>query len=215
LSRLEHLKRQRPPIIAATLYRLIRLIGGTCRVRVEGMEHIADPSKKIMAGWHGKSLLFANYFRDRGFWVIISNSNDGDMQADIFERLGYQTIRGSTGRGGERALIKSLKALRDGGTMALTPDGPRGPSQKVQGGVMLMAQKTGAGLIPTGISAKPAYRAKSWDRYMLPAPFGKGIIIFGEPIYVPADADEAEVERCRLQLENEINRLEALAEERL
>lgn len=176
------------------------------------MEHIQDPAKKIICGWHGKSFLFANYFRNRKFWVIISNSNDGDVQNSIFEKLGYQSIRGSSGRGGERALIKSLKVLRDGGTMALTPDGPRGPTRVVQGGVMLMAQKTGAGLIPTGISAAPNWHARSWDNYMFPVPFGRGIIIFGEPIFVPKEATEGEVEALRLQLQSEIDRLEALAQ---
>ena len=197
------------------LFGVIRLIGGTQRMKILGMENIHDPSKKIICGWHGKSFLFANYFRNRKFWVIISNSNDGDVQNAIFEKLGYLTIRGSSGRGGERALIKSLKVLRDGGTMALTPDGPRGPTRKVQGGIMLMAQKTGAGLIPTGIYAKPNFKLKSWDNYMFPLPFGRGVIIFGKPIYVPIDATVDEVEALRIQVESEIDRLEELAEQSL
>ena len=97
----------------------------------------------------------------------------------------------------------------------MTPDGPRGPSGVVQGGVMLMAQKSGAGLIPVGISARPRIVAKSWDKYIIPLPFSKILMIFGEPIYVPLKATEEEIEAVRLQLESEIHRLEQLAESEL
>ena len=158
--------------------------------------------KLIFCGWHGRSFAFADYFRRRDWWVIIS-------------RLGYRVIRGSTGRGGVRALKEAISALNDGGTMAMTPDGPRGPSGIVQGGVMRMALKSGAGLVPVGIAARPRLIAKSWDRYMVPLPFGKCVMIFGEPIYVPRDSTEEQVEEIRLQLEREIHRLEKESEARL
>jgi lysophospholipid acyltransferase (LPLAT)-like uncharacterized protein len=190
----------------------VRLIGGSLRLEVSGWEQYAtDDSKLIFCGWHGKSLIFASYFRKRGYWVIISNSNDGDIQNEVFTRMGYQTIRGSTGRGGVRAALQGVKALKAGGTMAITPDGPRGPSGQVQGGVMLMAQKSGAALVPVGLSAKRAIYVKSWDKYMLPAPFSAARMVFGEPLLIPDDADEATVEEIRMKLESEINRLEAIA----
>jgi hypothetical protein len=101
--------------------------------------------------------------------------------------------------------------LKEGGTMAITPDGPRGPSKVVQGGVMLMARKSGARLVPVGISAKRAWYAGSWDSYMFPMPFSKARMIFGEPILVPEKASEQEVEAIRLAFENEIERLDQLA----
>lgn len=97
--------------------------------------------------------------------------------------------------------------------MAMTPDGPRGPSGVVQGGVMLMAHKSGAGLVPVGISAKKAFYAKSWDKYMLPYPFSKARMIFGEPMFVPENATDEEVEAIRLKFEQEIHRLQALADD--
>ncbi len=190
----------------------VRLIGGSLRLEVTGEEQFkGNDSKLIFCGWHGKSLIFASYFRKRSYWVIISNSNDGDIQNEVFTRMGYQTIRGSTGRGGVRAALMGVKALKAGGTMAITPDGPRGPTGVVQGGVMLMAHKSGAALVPVGLSAKRAIYVKSWDKYMLPYPFSKARMVFGEALTIVEGADESAVEEVRLKLESEINRLEAIA----
>lgn len=195
-------------------YSAVRLIGRSLRLEVQGNEKFEGKDQKlIFCGWHGKSLIFANYFRKRGYWVIISNSNDGDIQNEIFLRLGYRTIRGSTAREGVRAALQGVKKLREGGTMAITPDGPRGPSGVVQGGVMLMAHKSGAGLVPVGISAQNAIYARSWDKYMLPKPFSRARMIFGDPLTIPENATEEEIEAIRLQLESEIHRLQAIADE--
>ncbi len=195
-------------------YSLVRLIGSTVRLKVEGWERfLSSDAKMIFCGWHGKSLLFANYFRKRGYWVIISNSNDGDMQNMVFTKLGFQTIRGSTAREGVRAALQAVKRLKEGGTMAITPDGPRGPSGVVQGGVMLMATKAGAGLVPVGISARKALYVRSWDRYMFPYPFTRARMIFGEPMFVPEGASDEEVEAVRLAFEQEIHRLQTLADD--
>ena len=94
----------------------------------------------------------------------------------------------------------------------MTPDGPRGPSGVVQGGVMLMAQKSGAALIPVGISARPRTLARSWDRYLIPWAFGRAVFLFGDPIFVPEGANEEEVEELRLRLEQQIHAKEVEAE---
>ena len=174
-----------------------------------------EEHKLIFCGWHGRSFSFSDYFRNRNWWVIISHSSDGEIQNKIFTRLGYRVIRGSTGRGGVRAAVEAIRALKEGGTMGMTPDGPRGPSGVVQGGVMLMAQKSGAGLVPVGIASRPCLTAKSWDKYTVPRPFAKCLMIFGEPLYVPLRSSEDEVEQVRLKLESEIHRLEKEAEEKL
>lgn len=203
----------RPHVITGLAYWVLRTICATLRVRTRGFEKIQGAA--IYCGWHGRSMIYANHFRGKGLWVIISQSRDGEMQAGIFRRLGYQIIRGSTGRGGVRAAVEAIRALREGGSLAMTPDGPRGPSHVVQGGVMLMAQKSGAALVPVGVAANPRFLAKSWDRYMVPMPFGKGLIVAGDPIFVPAGASEAEIETLRQRLEDEINRLEVETEREL
>jgi len=192
------------------LYWIVRALAFGARFQIRNMPDNLDRS--ILVGWHGRSAMFANYYRNRGFWVIISQSRDGEMQANIFRRLGFQIIRGSTGRGGVRAAVEAIKALKAGGTMAMTPDGPRGPSRVVQGGVMLMAQKSGGALIPVGVAVKPCLRARSWDRYIVPLPFCRVVIMGGDPIYVPADATEDEVEAIRLRLQDAMNAVEAQAD---
>lgn len=193
---------------------LIRSISRTLRLELQGWDQYANADQRlIFCGWHGKSFIFANQFRKRGYWVIISNSNDGDIQDKVFRSLGFRTIRGSTGqdRGGIKAALQGIQSLKEGGTMAITPDGPRGPSKVVQGGVMLMARKSGAMLVPVGISAKRAWYAGSWDSYMFPMPFSRARMIFGTPVSIPAKADDAEVESIRVAFEREIERLDQLA----
>jgi len=200
----------RPKLVTGILYMLVRAICSTLRFEMRNLP--SDSSKLIFCGWHGRSFAFSDYFRHRGWYVIISHSSDGEMQNRVFSRLGYRVIRGSTGRGGVRAAVEAIRALGEGGTMAMTPDGPRGPSGVVQGGVMLMARKSGAGLIPVGIAARPRAVFKSWDKYIVPLPFAKCLMIFGDPIFVPPKATDDEVEQVRLQLEGEIHRLERQAE---
>jgi lysophospholipid acyltransferase (LPLAT)-like uncharacterized protein len=195
------------------MYYFARALASTVRVQVIGAP--ADMSKTIICGWHGRTFAFANLYRNKGFWVIISHSRDGEMQAHIFRKFGFQIIRGSTGRGGAKALVESIRALKKGGTMAMTPDGPRGPSGIVQDGVMVMAQKSGAALLPGAFSAKKRFLAKSWDRYLVPYPFSRGIVLYSDPIQVAKDATPEEVEVLRQKLESEMKRLEAEAERRM
>ena len=154
----------------------------------------------------------ANFFRGKGVWTIISQSKDGDMQDTIFRGFGFKTIRGSTGRGGVKAAIESIEVLRKGSMMAFTPDGPRGPSGVVQGGIMLMARKSGAWIVPVGVSADRRWLAKTWDRYLIPRPFAKCVMVYGEPRQVALKATEDELEEVRLWLEGELDRLEVEAE---
>lgn len=203
-------------MLGTLAYLLIRLVGATLRLSTPGYEKVKDlPTGAIVCGWHGKSFVPGYFFRKRGFWVVISHSRDGEVQNTVFSKLGYGVIRGSTGRGGVRAAVEAIRVLKRGSWMAMTPDGPRGPSGVVQGGVMLMAQKSGAALIPVGISARPRWLARSWDRYMVPWPFARAVFKFGEPLYVPQDASEERVEEIRLALEGQIHALEAAAQKEL
>jgi lysophospholipid acyltransferase (LPLAT)-like uncharacterized protein len=147
--------------------------------------------------------------------VIISHSKDGDMQTRIFQRFGYQVIRGSSKRGGVQALIEAIRVLKKGDSMCITPDGPRGPTGIVQDGVVMMAQKSGCALVPVATYAKPAWFAPTWDRYMAPLPFSRAVFLVGEPLYVPADASSELTEQIRLKLESEIHRLQAEAKSRI
>lgn len=206
----------RPYVLDRLLYGFARFVGMTARLRVEGLAELeALPQAKVYAGWHGRTLLAATLFRNKGIWTIISHSRDGEMQDRIMRRFGFHTIRGSSGRGGARAAAESIRVLKRGCSMAFTPDGPRGPSGVVQQGLMLMAKKSGALLVPVGVSARWRFLAPTWDRYMIPLPFSQAIMIFGDPIPVPSDASDEEVEQVRQRFETEMHRLEAEAERRM
>jgi lysophospholipid acyltransferase (LPLAT)-like uncharacterized protein len=204
---------RRPYILSGLIYLFARTIGRSLRLKVIGWEQVQElKCGKIVCGWHGRSIIPANFFKGMGVWAIISHSRDGEMQTRIFRRFGFQIIRGSTGRGGVRAAIEAIRVLKQGDTMAITPDGPRGPSGEVQGGVMLMARKSGAALIPVGSSARPAWYAPTWDRYLVPWLFAKAVFVFGDPMYLKEDASEEEVETLRVQFEQEIHRMQAEAD---
>ena len=210
----DHWRERRPELISGLLYRFVSRVGRTLRVEIRGLDE--NPERTIFCGWHGGSFLFATACRDRGWWVIISESRDGDMQNLIFERLGFRTTRGSTGRNGERAAVRAIKALRAGGVLALTPDGPRGPSGEVQPGAILIAQRSGAKLVPLGLAATPRWTIeKSWDRFWVPKPFARGLIVAGEAMVVPKDADPEEMEAIRLRLTEAIDEVQARVEQEI
>jgi len=203
----------RPYILGPFIYFVARIIGLTIRIKAIGYDKIrALEGGKIMAGWHGRTFVAAHFFRKQGVWTIISQSKDGDMQDIIFRGFGFKTIRGSTGRGGVKAAIESIEVLKKGAVMAFTPDGPRGPTKIVQGGIMLMAKKSGAWIVPVGVSANKYKLAPTWDSYMVPRLFATCVMVFGDPMKVEKGLTEQELETARQSLESEMNRLEAEAE---
>lgn len=200
---------KRGDLLPGPIYWLARFVGATLRLQTPGWEkHKGQPGARIYAGWHGYTFIPATFFRGYGLWTIISLSRDGEMQNRIFTKFGFKTVRGSSGRGGIRAAMESVKILRDGASMAFTPDGPRGPNRRVQGGVMLMARKSGAAIVPVGNSAKWRWCAPTWDGYMIPLPFSRAAFVFGDPIYVPANATDEEAEAIRLEVEAAIQRVQ-------
>ncbi|MCG9893949.1 MAG: lysophospholipid acyltransferase family protein, partial [Fimbriimonadaceae bacterium] len=185
----------RPKLLPGPIVFFVRLLGASIRLEVRGLEQVANlEGGVIFATWHGRTLLGTRVLRGEGIWALISHSRDGEMQNGIFRRFGFRTIRGSTGRGGIKAALEAVKVLRNGDRLAFTPDGPRGPSGIVQPGILLMARKSGAAVVPVGVSARRRWLVKSWDRYMVPKPFSQALMIFGDPIRLDESADEAEQE---------------------
>lgn len=203
----------RPYILGPVIFALARLIGLTLRIRVVGYDRVkSTPGGKIMSGWHGRTFVAAHFFRGKGVWTIISHSKDGEMQDIIFRGFGFKTIRGSTGRGGVRAAIESIEVLKKGECMAFTPDGPRGPTHVIQGGMLLMAKKAGVPIVPVGVAADRRWLVKTWDAYMVPKPFAKCVMVFGPDYFVPSTISEADFEVVRLQIQEEMDKLECEAE---
>jgi lysophospholipid acyltransferase (LPLAT)-like uncharacterized protein len=210
-------KKARPPYVATLVWAAARFIGSTLRIRYENKDRIKEVADKyqgaIVVVWHGRSLVAANILRGRGYWALISLSRDGEIQNRIFQRFGFQTIRGSTGRGGVRAALQLAKKIQEGGVLAFTPDGPRGPTHKVQQGTIFLAQRSGRPIIPMGVSAKPRKLLPTWDSYMIPAPFARAAFVVGEPIFIPATLDDAGKEAAALEVELALNVCEQRAEE--
>lgn len=206
----------RPRILGTLVWAVARPVGLTLRYRVEGLERLREVEKdggSVLVTWHGRTFVPANYFAKRGWWAIISLSRDGEIQNRIFSLFGFRTVRGSTGRGGVRAALEAAKRVREGGHLALTPDGPRGPSHVFGEGSLFIAQRSGRPIIPVGISAYPRKLLPTWDRYLIPAPFARAAIVVGEPLTVPAELSPEETAALCRRIGEEISRLEARAEE--
>lgn len=200
-------------MLAGPIYWIVRLVGRSLKLKVVGMDRYeGQPGGRIYSGWHGRTFIGATLFRGKGVWTIISTSRDGEMQNQIFSRFGFKTIRGSSSRGAVKVLVESIRVLKQGETMAFTPDGPRGPTHVVQDGIIAMAEKSGAQIVPVGVSAARRWLVRSWDSFMVPKPFSRAIMIFGDPILVAKGATDSEKEAVRAQITAEMNRLENEAE---
>ena len=205
-------------LVSLLIYALARLIAATLRLRVVGEERVRafqDAGQGvILVTWHGRTLVPITRFRGRGYWAVISTSRDGEYQNRIFRRLGWQTVRGSTSaRGAVRSALALCRHLQAGATLAFTPDGPRGPRGQVQPGAIFLARKSGCPIIPAGVSAHPRTLARTWDGYLLPRPFARAALIYGEPIFIPADADGEEQQVWAERVGAAIDALEAEAEQ--
>ena len=208
-------KRFQARLIAASGYRLVACLGSTLRWRTEGLDHLeriaSDGRQPIMAFWHGRILPATYYFRRRGIVVITSENFDGEWIAGIIERFGYGTARGSTSRGGRRALLQLTRDMADGKPAGFTVDGPRGPAQLAQPGAVWLAKITGNPVLPFHLEADRYWTLDSWDRTQIPKPFSTVSIAMGEPFLVPSDADEQGLEAARQTLDARLHALEARA----
>lgn len=158
--------------------------------------------------WHGRLLPCSFYHRHQQLATLISQHRDGDYIAGVVEGWwGYEAIRGSSSRGGTGALREMVRALRAGKALAITPDGPRGPRQQMKQGPLIAAQITGAPLITASAGSERAWWVGGWDRFMIPKPFARIQLEFGEPFFVPRDASPARLEELTRELEQRLNEL--------
>ena len=183
---------------------LIRVIGWTQRMDVEDRCGVLKRDYKqpmIWTFWHNRMFvvpLLTRYAPHRTGAVLTSASKDGAVIAAVMKRFGLKSVRGSSSRRGGTALLALRGTLEAGEDVAVTPDGPRGPRYKLGPGVVFLAQRTGAGILPIHIEYSRAVRLKSWDRFMIPLPFAKVRVIFDELIFVSREAD-TEAERARIE----------------
>lgn len=140
-------------------------------------------------------------------FALISKSRDGRFLAKAMKALGMQSVAGSSSRGGTSALVQLSRLMAAGSHVAITPDGPRGPANKVKVGALIVSQLTGMKIQPTCFAAEKYWTFKSWDKMILPKPFSKAVILCGETISVPAGSTEGEIDALALDLENILNKI--------
>ena len=187
-------------------YWAIRLIGRTLRYEVEGWENYraieAAGNRIIYTFWHGRIFAGTYFFRDRGIVVMTSRNRDGEYIARVIRRLGYGAARGSSSRGGRGALAEMIRDLQRGRDVAFAIDGPRGPRYVAKSGAVWIAAKTGAAVFPFHLSAEKKWDLNSWDRFQIPKPFSRVLVLMGRAIYVPADATEDQLQDIQRELQH-------------
>jgi hypothetical protein len=173
----------------------LHALARTWRIRVVNGGPLLDLRKAghpfIFALWHGHLLPLLWHHRGQGVLILVSEHRDGEMVAQAAESLGYGLIRGSTTRGGDRALISLVRELKAGNEVAITPDGPRGPAETFAPGALVAAQRSDSFILPVAAAADRAWRLRSWDRFVIPKPFARVTIAYAAPTKVSATNSRA------------------------
>jgi hypothetical protein len=182
-----------PPAAArAVAAPAVRLLAGTWRVRTEHEERwrplYEARRPHVFLLWHEVLLPLLWHHRRQGITIVVSENRDGQYLADFALKLGYRAVRGSSSRGAARALLGAVRELRAGGSVAFTPDGPRGPRRELKLGVVAAAQRGGGVIVPIHARADRAWRLDSWDRFLIPKPAARVTVVYGRPFEVePGD----------------------------
>jgi len=190
-------------------YRYIRLLRASMRFecRNEGVLNTVkdEHGQYIMVFWHSRFVLMRFSHPFGKLAVLASMHRDAEMLGRVLERLNVVIARGSSTRGGTAGMRELLRRVRAGYDLAITPDGPKGPRRRIKAGVLTAARITGKPMIAIGFGASRGHRIDSWDRTLVPYPFSRGVFVYSEPMFVPADADEAQLERLREELERTLD----------
>ncbi len=202
------------PAAAATAYKLLM---HTCRVEIRGEEHweraLSEYGHGVLGFWHETLGMAAYRFRDRDYHTLTSFSYDGEIAARVVNWFGIEALRGSSSRGGVKALQQMKKALEIVPAVGLTLDGPRGPRRVAKPGAAIIAARSGLPVVPMAHVACSGWRLHSWDRFIVPRPFSRVICSIGTPIPPPEKASSKTIEAMRVRMEQELNALHATLED--
>ena len=198
-------------------YGLLKHIGKTIRYETDAWENVEKIERAgkipIYSFWHNRIFAGTYFFRERGIVIITSQSFDGEYIARFIQRFGYGAVRGSSTRGGVGALVEMIRLSKKGLPMGFSVDGPRGPRYVAKTGAVLLAKKTGNPLMPFVFECEKFWTLNNWDKMQIPKPFTRAKLFIGEPIYVAKDADEAEIENKRLELQRKLDEAAANGEQ--
>jgi len=196
---------------------MIRCLGRSWKIRLDGTEYEAAARRQsrnvIYAAWHGRMLPITYTHRNRAIHVLASEHRDGETLGRTIERLGFGHVRGSSTRGGARAVLDLAEKLKLGFDIGITVDGPRGPRYVAKPGPVQIAKISGAAIIPLTSSSRRHKRFSSWDAFELPLPFTEVRVRHGEPVWVPADCGAEMLETKRLELETKLRDITRVSDE--
>ncbi len=208
--------RIRAAVFAGMARAVVSAVTATMRVRGRGEAAVSEyrrlgRGQLLFALWHGDFLPVMHYGRNQGIRIVVSNSPDGEILAQLLRSCGYRTVRGSNRRGGLRSMIELARAVRRGGDAAVTVDGPRGPALVAKAGIIVVARLTGCPIVPLGVGIERYKQFASWDSFRIPLPFSRVVLTSGDPIMVsrrsPVEEKRRELQAALLEARRRAERL--------
>jgi len=204
-------------LASGAFFLLIKAICKTVKFETIGAQHLeaveAEGKVPIYTVWHNRIFLGTYYLQNRRIVVITSQSFDGEYIARFLTGFGFGTVRGSSTRGGVGALVEMIRLMKKGLATAFTIDGPKGPRYVAKSGACLLAKKTGNPILPFSVEAEKFCTINSWDKLQIPKPFSRARFFYAEPVYVPPDANDKEIEEKREELQNKLDGLVELGQQ--
>ncbi len=191
---------------------LFRALYSTLKFEVQGGPHqsVWEAGEPVVfITWHGRLLPLLYLYRGRGLVMLVSQHRDGEYLTRIGRKLGYEAVRGSSTHGGYPALRDLVRKVRNGSSLAITPDGPQGPREVLKPGALQVARITGAPIIPVLAGTERAWWIEGWDRFLIPKPFGTVRVAIGEPEYIPRECSVGELEAQASAIEKQLGDLKA------
>ena len=194
---------------------LINLLIKTLRVERINPVHfdtISENEQCVVAFWHGKMFLGWYLQKNKNFSALVSLSKDGDLLASLLSKWGFKVARGSSHIGGKEALEIMINQVREGASIAITPDGSKGPARKMKAGAVVLAKKCGIKLFAVGIGYKNRVTLRSWDSFEIPLPFSKAIAVYSDPVLIESGMTYEETSEKIIEFEKLLNELTEKAE---
>ena len=192
------------------IYLLILLSYRFNRVQIIGKENIEGVDSFILVSWHGKVLGIMEHMRHRGYFALVSQSQDGELITKIAKNYGYKFFRGSSNKGGKEAMrdMDSFFKKHSSAKIIITPDGPTGPEHKVKPGALILAQNSGRPIVPVIVDVKKSWKFKNWHTFYLSKPFSKMRVVYGKPLYF--DKNES-LDTGTQKIENALHEIDKIA----
>lgn len=189
-------------LVPRLIFLIHKLMAWTIRWEFVGERYRPGQAPYILSFWHARILMMPYAYRGWNGSMLISEHRDGAFIADAVELMGIQSSRGSSTRGGARALLEMIRIARNGRSLGITPDGPKGPREVVQPGTVQLSKKSGLPLRAVCYATKRHWRANSWDRFYIPQPFTRGVFVIGEPVFADSDDDAENLSRFQQAMDD-------------